>query len=303
MRGITLNYNDLDLNLIKTFLVVYETRSILHASKKLYVSQPAVSNSIKRLETFLNGQLFVRTPKGVIPTVEGEQFNNHCHNAMKIMNNGINNFSLYGELKRGTINIGSSSTIIRKILLPYIEEFTKKYPNINISVVDAHSSKLVRLVKRGEVDLAILNTPIEDEGVFNMTKIKSTTDCFIASAKFEKNFLTKEELKTQALILQKRPSNNRDYFEKMCFLNNVHFEPKYEIGSFGLITDFVEKNMGIGYVVKDFIKEDLEKGRIRQVDTDFEILPRDVVVITLQDSTNSLACKSFISEMVHYLKK
>ena len=137
-----MSYNDLDLNLIKTFLCVYECKSILLASKKLYISQPAVSKSIQKLEEFLGGKLFIRTPKGVIPTTEGEAFNSACYNAMKILNNGINKFSTLANLKEGQLNIGSSSTIIRKVLIGFIEKFNKKYPNIVISITDANTQKV-----------------------------------------------------------------------------------------------------------------------------------------------------------------
>ena len=156
-----MNYNDLDLNLIKVFLAVYESKSILLASKKLYISQPAITKSIQRLENFLGGKLFVRTAKGTIPTEEGEEFNKSCYNAMQILNAGINKFSSLSNLEQGVLNIGSSSTIIRKLLLPFIEEFNKKYPNIVITITDANSEKLTKYVKNGIVDMAILNMPIQ----------------------------------------------------------------------------------------------------------------------------------------------
>jgi len=297
-----MNYNELDLNLIKTFICVYETKSILAASKKLYVSQPAVTNSIKRLEDFLGGQLFIRTPKGVIATTEGEQFNNACYNALHLIDNGIKNFLAYSNLQKGKLNIGSSSTIMRQLLIPFITEFSKRYPNIIISITDATSTKLVRYAKRGDIDLAIMNTPIENIEAFNVTPITKTTDCFIVSKDFKENYLTKEELKNYPLILQKRPSNNRDYFEEMCLFNNINLTPNYEIGSFGLITDFTEKGMGVAYTIKNFIEKDIENNRVKELKTDFVIKPRDVVIITPQNSINSFACKIFIKELANYLK-
>lgn len=282
---------------------MYESKSILNVSKKLYSSQPAVSNSIKKLETFLNGKLFIRTSKGVIPTTEGEQFNNYCYNAMKIIENGINTFSFFSNLNVGTLNIGSSSTIIRKLLLSYISEFSKQYPGVNISITDANSSKLIRLVKRGEVDLAILNTPVEDAEPFTTTNLTTTSDCFIAPTNFNKNHLTLDELKQENLILEKRPSNNRDFFEDLCVKNNILLKPNYEIGSFGLITDFVEKGMGIPFTVSDFISDDIKKWRVKIISTELKAPKRSVVAITLKNTTNSFACETFINNMVNYFKK
>lgn len=298
-----MNYIDLDLNLIKTFLTVYECKSILLASKKLYVSQPAVTKSIKKLESFLGGKLFIRTPKGVIPTAEGEQFNSICYNAIKILENGINKFSTYGSLEEGRINIGSSSTIIRKLLLPFIEQFNKKHPKIYIDITDANSEKLQKYLKNGTIDLAILNLPIAEQNLYNITEVTATQDCFIAPADFEKDFLSKQEIKNYPLILQKRPSSNRDYFEQMCADNDISYVPNIEMSSFGLMTDFVSKNMGIAFTVKEFILDDLQKGRVKVLKTDLKMKPRKVGVLTLNGSANSFVCQTFIDELVEYFKK
>ena len=178
-----------------------------------------------------------------------------------------------------------------------------KYPNIIITVTDSNSEKLARYVKNGVVDLAIINMPIENEKIFNITKITKTHDCFIANINFDKNYLSKQELTNQKLIVQKRPSSNRDYFDKMCQQNGVALIPSFEIGSFGLITDFVKQNLGIAYTIKEFIEDDITQKQVKVIDTDFVSKPRDVAVITLQTSTNSFACDTFIKELKSYYNK
>lgn len=296
-----MSYMDLDLNLIKTFLTVYECKSILLASKKLYISQPAITKSIKKLEVFLNCKLFIRTPKGVIPTTEGEVFNNSCYNSIKTLDEGIKKISSFSSLEEGYINIGSSSTIIRKLLLPFIEDFTKKYPKIKLSITDANSEKILTYLKSGRIDIGVLNEPFENEGI-NITKLTKTTDCFICHPSFEKDEISKEELSSCPLILQKRPSNNRDFFEKMCIDNNISLIPTIEMSSFGLITDFVSKNIGIAYTIKDFIKDDLKNKRVKELKTDLIIPARNVSLATLSNSINSSACKTFIKEISNHFK-
>ena len=297
-----MDYNDLDLNLIKIFIKVYENKSILAASKKLYVSQPAITSSIKKLEDFLGGQLFVRTSKGVVPTTEGIQFYESCTTALNTIKNGIAKFNDYQTLEKGNLNIGSSSTIVRKIILPFISEFSKKHPNRVLSITDITSDKLMEYTKRGDLDLAILNAPLDSDDSFNVTKVIQTIDCFITNVNFPHNYLPKEEIKNYPLVLQKRPSTNREFFEQMCMQNNINLSPNLEIGSFGLITDFIEKGMGIAYTVKDFVTKDIQDKRVKELKTDFVIKPRDVIVITPQNSVNSFACKTFISELVAFFK-
>lgn len=297
-----MSYSELDLNLIRTFVVVYESKSILSASKKLYISQPAITKSIKRLESFLGGELFVRTSKGLINTTEGNQFYQACVNSINGINNAISQFSSYSKLESGALNIGSSSTIIRRLLLPFISEFSARYPNIKISVTDAISTALVQHLKAGDVDLVIMNTPVENSSSLVCTPITQTEDCFVASVSFPHDFVDKNDLKKFPIILQKRPSNNRDFFEQLCEENSIYLSANYEIGSFGLITDFAQKNMGIAFTIKDFVQDDIDSGKIKEVKTNFKIKQRDVVALTNENAVNSFACQSFINEVVEYFK-
>ena len=244
----------------------------------------------------------MRTNKGIIPTFEGEDFYNTCTNSMSILNNGIKKFSSLAKLESGTLNIGSSSTIIRKILLPFIKSFNILHPKVVITVTDANSEKLTKYLKNGNIDLAILNAPIPSSEMFVETPILTTNDCFIAPKNFDKEYLTNEDLKKQKLIVQKRPSSNRDYFELMCAKNNIKLNPSFEIGSFGLITDFVSDGMGIAYTIKEFVQDDINSGRVKIIDTEFVSAPRNISVITSQISTNSFTSQMFIDELKKYFK-
>ena len=295
-----MNYNEIDLNLIKIFCTVYENKSILSASKKLYISQPAITTSIKRLETFLEGKVFVRTPKGIIPTAEGEAFYASCKKSLNSIDKAVGKFKSLSQFNKGFLNIGSSSTIMRKLLIPFLKKFNNEYPNIVITVTDADSETLEQKTLSGELDVSIINAPIETENAFNITKITSTTDCFVANAGFLREFVKKDELKDFPLIVQKRPSSNREYFEQMCIKNNVVLEPSFEIGSFGLINDFVADGFGMAYTVFDFVSEDIQRGRLKLLKTDFEIEPRDICAITPTISVNTLICEKFIEELKEF---
>ena len=300
-----MDYSEIDLNSLKVFIAVADSKSISSASKKLFISQPAVTNCIKKLEALLGGKLFIRTSKGAMLTTEGKMFYDYCVEALKKINAGLNVFSKYANLSVGQIKIGSSSTIIRHMLIPFISYFSKKYPDIKILIHDGLSDQLIDMLSHDEVDLSIVNTPIENQENFDITNIVCTEDCFIAGKSYEHlkdKVVDKAELKNFPLLLQKRPSSNREFFETMCDLNGVYLEPKFEIGSFGLITDFTEAGNGIAYTVKDFVKKDIEKGRVFELKTNFKIQKRAVVALTRKQSINSFACEKFIEEMKNYFK-
>ena len=287
---------NLDLNLIKTFVVVYESKSISIASHKLFVSQPAISGSIKKLENFLSVRLFIRKRTGVVPTMEGTEFYNQCKTALNTLRQGVNNLISFNNLSKGHLRIGSSSTIIRVLLTDFITEFSKEYPKIKITIVDGTSGVLLKALRAKEIDLAILSTPISNLSEFLATTITTTTDSFIAAYNFEKDFIDKSQLKNFPLVVQKFPSNNRESFEKVCQLNNLNLTPNYEMTSFGLITDFVEKGLGIGFTIEDFIQKDLKSKRVKIIKTNLTIPKRKVVAIVGKDGTG-IVCKKFIEKL------
>lgn len=292
-------YSDLDYNLIKTFIEVYECKSILLASKKLFNSQPAVTASIKRLESYLGGTLFIRTSKGVVPTTEGVNFYNTCISTTNLLDKGIDEFKTFNNLNEGYLNIGSSSTIVRKLLLPFLSAFNKKYPKVVIKITDADSDRLQKLLKNGELDLIILSeAQISDS--FSVIPFTKTSDCIIAHPNFKKDYLSTCELQDYPFILQKRPSPNRDYFDNLCKTNNIEIVPKFEIGSFGLITDFVAYDMGIAFTIKDFVLDDIKLGRVKEIKSDLNITQRNVSLVTNKDSYYSSIKSKFIDEIKKY---
>ena len=148
---------NIDFELYRVFYVVANNGNITKASEELNISQPAISKSIKNLESQLGGQLFVRTKRGVILTEEGKEFYKYIKHAIEYINNAENKFSELINLEVGSIRIGVSTTITREFLLPYLEEFHKLYPRIDIQIVTNYTTDLFPMLRNGLLDLILLN--------------------------------------------------------------------------------------------------------------------------------------------------
>ena len=217
MADINMNYDNFDLNLIKTFVTVYESGGIVNASKKLYISQPAVTINIKKLENIVGGKLFVRLPKGVKPTPEGEKFYQYCKSALNKIKLGVEEFENFSSLSKGQLSIGASHDIINYVLMPKIEKFLKDYPNININFVEIIPKKLYQYLANGEIDIAFL----EDKtivGEYNCITIEELENTFFIS----KNFNTKDiDIFNSNYSFYKKNSGNNLVLEKLCNDNNL----------------------------------------------------------------------------------
>ena len=149
---------DINYELYKVFFYVATTLSFSEASKQLFISQSAVSQSIKALEKKLEQTLFIRSTKRVQLTPEGEILLRHVEPAMNLIMRGENQLT-DSSSTGGQIRIGASDTICRYFLVPYLERFHKEFPNAHIKVTNHSSVKCIELLETGQVDLIVVNCP------------------------------------------------------------------------------------------------------------------------------------------------
>ena len=151
---------DINYELYKVFYYVATTLSLSEASKKLFISQSAVSQSIKALEKKLSQILFIRSTKRVQLTPEGQILLRHIEPAIHLIMRGETQL-IDSTSTGGQIRIGASDTICRYFLVPYLERFHKEFPSAHIKVTNQTSVKCVELLESGQVDLIVTNYPFE----------------------------------------------------------------------------------------------------------------------------------------------
>ena len=175
---------DVNLELYKIFYYVVKAGSISKASQELYISQPAVSQAIKKLEARLGGQLFTRAPKGIILTPEGEVLFKYIEQGYNMIVMAESKFVEAINLDLGNIRIGASDMTLRYFLLPYLEEFHRQFPKVNIKVTNGPSPETVELLKRGIIDLGVVSLPLTSNEGIEVLEAKKIQDCFVANHQF-----------------------------------------------------------------------------------------------------------------------
>ncbi len=287
---------NIDFELYRVFNEVANTGNITAASERLHISQPAVSKSIKSLEEQLGGALFVRTKRGVILTEEGRQLHNYIKTAVEYIRNAEHKFSDMVNLDVGTIKIGISRTLVKCYLLPYLEVFRKRYPNIKIEIVTNMASELVPKLRDGLIDMIIANMPMKPQNDIIIEKLVDIQDIFAVSRDYniDSYDIDVHDLNNYSLILQPRGNNTRDYLDNVMAKNNVYLNSEMVLASYGLVEDMTKIGYGIGYVVEEFVKEDLENGDLIKINTNPPIPPRFIGLITKKDTIPSFAAKKLI---------
>lgn len=292
---------NINLDLYRIFYVVATNGSISLSSNSLYISQPAITFQIKNLEEQLGVTLFIRTKKGVSLTEEGKILYEYVKTGIESINNGENTLTNLKNLESGVIRIGASTTVSRHVLIPYLEVFHEKYPNIDIQIVNNLTSTLVKELRNGNLDLLILNLPMDENKDIKILPITDVQDIFVGNKRYydlTKGKVNLIDLDSYPLIFQKLPSNTRAYLNKYLKDNNTKLKPKLEVVSYNLIMDLVKAGFGIGYATKDFIKEELNNKTLYEISVTPNVPKRFIGIAIINKKIPNYSVKKLIDLMV-----
>lgn len=285
---------NIDYELYRIFYIVAKNGNITRASKELLISEPAVSKSIKNLEGYLGAPLFTRTKKGVNLTTEGITLYEYISKGIEYFKSGEAKFNELINLESGTIRIGINTTLTKEFLMPYLETFHKLYPNINIEIRTNLTSELKSMLKDGLIDMHILNLINEEtKNDFNIIKCKTITDCFVSNKPIKEKISIKE-LNNYPLILQDKNSNTRKFLDDFANKYEITLKPKIEIGSYYLVSEFSRIGLGIGYVTKNYIKNNLDNKELFIVPIKEKIPSREIGILLNKNTTPNFSTKELI---------
>lgn len=252
---------DINYELYKVFFHVATTLSFSAASKQLFISQSAVSQSIKTLEKKLNQTLFLRSTKKVQLTSEGEFLLRHIEPAMNLIHQGESHL-LDKEGGHGQIRIGASDTICRYFLVPYLERFHKEFPNVHIRVTNATSIGCVELLESGSVDFVVVNTPnMHLNNVSTLKTIHTFQDVFVASKKFfpkKEKPLTLKQLSKLPILMLDRKSTTSEFLHTLFRQNQLDLVPEIELSSNDLLIDLARIGLGLAFLPDYSLPKNME---------------------------------------------
>ena len=221
---------DINYELYKVFYYVATSLSFSEASKKLFISQSAVSQSIKTLEKKLGQTLFIRSTKKVQLTAAGALLLKHIEPAMNLIARGESQLLDSGTLGLGQLHIGASDTICRYLLVPYLKQFHQRFPNVPIKVTNATSIQCVELLEQRKVDLIVTNFP---NSHLNHS-YRQKTIC---------NFSNK-----YPIMMLDRNSTTSEFLHNLFLQHQVDLIPEIELSSNDLLIDLAKIGLGIAFV-------------------------------------------------------
>ena len=264
--------------------------NISAAAQNLFISQSAVSQSVKQLEEQLQVRLFSRSTRGVSLTSEGKLLLEYVSHALGLLQSGEEKIAASRQLLTGELIIGASDTVTKTYLLSRLEAFHKDYPDIRIRILNGTTSMVLDYLHAGQVDIAFASEA-PDETVYSVRHCVDTHTIFVAAPdylEFDKVY-TMEEIAALPLILLERKASSRVYLERYFQERGIQIHPEIELGSHNLLISLARIGLGVACVTEEFSLSGLSRGVIVPLKTDFEIPPRAVTMCTLQGVTPTSA--------------
>ena len=291
-----------NLSQYKIFYEVANTGNISKAAKELYISQPAISKSIQKLEESVGCKLFSRSSRGVVLTDEGKLLYEHVSEAFETLTMGEEKLKRSIELGVGHLKIGVSSTLCKYLLLPYLKEFIRQNPHISISISCQSTNDTLKLLEDNKIDIGLIGKP-ENLKNIHFDFLEEIEDIFVAAKDYLRNLkargIQKDHiLQSSTLMLLDKNNMTRQYIDDYLQENQIIIKDSIDISDMDLLIDFARIGVGVACVIKNFVREDLENGTLVEIPLGFPIHKREV---GFAYKTTTKPSKS-LAEFIHFYK-
>ena len=291
-----------NLSSYRIFYTVANTGNISKAAKELYISQPAISKSIQKLEESVGCKLFSRSSRGVVLTDEGKLLYEHVSEAFETLTMGEEKLKRSIELGVGHLKIGVSSTLCKYLLLPYLKEFIRQNPHISISISCQSTNDTLKLLEDNKIDIGLIGKP-ENLKNIHFDFLEEIEDIFVAAKDYLRNLkargIQKDHiLQSSTLMLLDKNNMTRQYIDDYLQENQIIIKDSIDISDMGLLIDFARIGVGVACVIKNFVREDLENGTLVEIPLGFPIHKREV---GFAYKTTTKPSKS-LAEFIHFYK-
>lgn len=290
---------NINFELYKVFYYVAKTKNITRASEILLISQPAITQTIKKLENELNVVLFYRTSRGMELTSAGEELFQNIKNSIECLNNCKRLLDEFDSKEIKTIRIGGGTTLLKHNALEGFKIFKEKYPNIKIEIIRGITSELLNKLRDNILDLVLFNMPIQIDENLDYKIIETTQDLFVANSNFYNDLKGKKisikELAYLPLVLQSDVSSSRKFLNSICKKNKILLNNSYELESYDLVLSFVKAGLGIGFINRNHILEELKKEELFELNLDYQIPTRQIGIAFNKKNANSKYIVEFIN--------
>ena len=274
-----------NLSLYHIFYTVARTGSISHSSRELYISQPAISKAIQKLEQNLDTILFKRSSRGVTLTPDGKLLFEKVKEALSLLDEGENSIRHNRSRDIPKLRLGASSTLTRYVLLSHLEKYIARFPHVRITISCQSTYQTLQLLDEEKIDLGLIGRPQKLRG-YHFQPLLKIQDTFVCTQQYlenQKKLYPDEPLIQAATFMMLDEDNitrqtvNTQLKEHLVELSHI-----LEVTTMDLLIQFAEIGLGVACVIRDFVKKELEEGTLVEVPVGFSFPLREIGFVCRQ---------------------
>ncbi len=298
----------MDLEKLKTFYVIAQTKSFTKAAEELNLTQPAVSSQISSLEGKYGIKLFERIGRKVYLTKAGEVLLPYAERIIALAEEAKLAITKVKDPTFGKLNFGASMISGIHIIPGILEEFKRKHPNIETHVHITYAYEILNMIEENKIDFGIV-----DERGTERTKmifdIQPLVEDKLILAVHPTHKLAKKkrikirDLERENLILTEKRSSIRAFFELSLAKKGYILSPFMEFGNVEAVKKMVEKGLGVAVLSRLSIREEVKLGLLKDVGIEDIDTRRFVLLIKRKEKEFFPATKLFIDYLQKKCKK
>ena len=286
-----------NLSQYKIFYEAAKAGNISKAAKELYISQPAISKAISKLEDSLGLSLFTRSSRGVQLTSEGEILFEHTREAFDALDRGEQELKRIQEFDIGHLRIGVSNTLCKYILLPYLKTFIDQYPHMKVTIESQATAQTLARLEQQKIDLGLVAEPsVRRDLAF--IPVMDIQDTFVTTPNYLENLYLREGqdtslFETGNIMLLDTSNMTRHHVDEYMAENNIFPHQILEVTTMDLLIEFAKIGLGIACVIKELVQKELDSGMLVEIPLDIPI-HRRTIGFAYHPANQAMALKTFL---------
>lgn len=284
------------------FYTVAKNGSISAAANELFISQPAVSKSIKKLEELLQTTLFIRGSRGVKCTEDGRILYEHLASAFSSIQEGEQMLQRNRAFEVGQIHFGSSTTLCKHIMLPLLQTFVEKNPHIRVTIDGLSSRETALQLAANKMDVGLLVETSASKSL-TFTPLTDLSYTFVASRQYLENLKLREGIdyskkdpaffQKATLMLMDHENISRQHIEAYFSANSIETRQILETSNMELLIEFAKIGLGVSCLIRNFVEKDIKNGTLIEIPLRKNISTRTVGFAYSKESVHNSAVTKF----------
>lgn len=293
-----------NLSLYHIFYAVARHKNISKAAEELYISQPAISKSIRKLEDALNTRLFKRTSRGVSLTEDGLLLLEHVTEAFQSLQIAEQTLERKHALGISHLRIGASTTLCKYVLLPYLQHFIGLYPHVKITISCQSTYRTLELLQEQKIDIGLIGKPRTLKN-FDFYPIQSIQDTFVAAKSYLDNLSLREEdqnlFHTATFMMLDEENITRQFVNNYVKEHDIELSNILEVSTMDLLIEFSKIGLGVACVIKEFVQAELDQGQLTELGLGIHFPGREIGFACRRETRCLPPVRTFLDALLGFM--